>query len=104
MIVTTHLMEEAERCDRFAILNEGKLVALGTPTELKHEIGGDVILLDATRDAESLAQRISARFQVDATVMGNQSRQSGAHRDGKRPSLHYRTWSKRFPERFRRSA
>jgi len=74
VIVTTHLMEEAERCDRLAILNEGKLVALGTPTELKHEIGGDVILLDATRDAESLAQRISARFQVDAAVMGDKSR------------------------------
>jgi len=74
VIVTTHLMEEAERCDRLAILNEGKLVALGTPTELKHEIGGDVILLDATRDASSLAQRISARFQVDATLMSSQSR------------------------------
>ena len=47
VIVTTHLMEEAERCDRLAILNEGKLVALGTPAELKSEIGGDVILLDA---------------------------------------------------------
>jgi ABC-2 type transport system ATP-binding protein len=74
VIVTTHLMEEAERCDRLAILNEGKLVALGTPTELKHEIGGDVILLDATGDAESLAQRISTRFSVDATTLGNQVR------------------------------
>src|SRR5215467_7353346 len=74
VIVTTHLMEEAERCDRLAILNEGKLVALGTPTELKHEIGGDVILLDATRDAESLAQRIRTRFQVDAAVMDDKAR------------------------------
>src|SRR5262249_27972973 len=40
VLVTTHLMEEAERCDRLAILNEGKLVALGTPGELKREIGG----------------------------------------------------------------
>ncbi len=74
VIVTTHLMEEAERCDRLAILNEGKLVALGTPTELKHEIGGDVILLDATSDAESLARRISTRFGVDASTLGNQVR------------------------------
>ena len=74
VIVTTHLMEEAERCDRLAILNEGKLVALGTPTELKHEIGGDVVLLDVTGDAEALAQRISTRFSVDATVLGNQTR------------------------------
>ena len=72
VIVTTHLMEEAERCDRLAILNE-ELVALGTPAELKHEIGGDVILLDA-RDAESLAQRIRERFHVDAKVLAGQVR------------------------------
>jgi len=69
VIVTTHLMEEAERCDRLAILNEGKLVALGTPAELKREIGGDVILLDTSANAESLAQRIRSRFHVDATVL-----------------------------------
>jgi ABC-2 type transport system ATP-binding protein len=73
VLVTTHLMEEAERCDRLAFLNEGKLVALGTPTELKHEIGGDVIVLDA-KDAESLAERISARYGIDAKVVDNQVR------------------------------
>jgi ABC-2 type transport system ATP-binding protein len=73
VIVTTHLMEEAERCDRLAILNEGKLVALGTPAELKREIGGDVILLDA-QDAESMAERIRARFNVDAKVLAGQVR------------------------------
>jgi len=73
VLVTTHLMEEAERCDRLAILNEGKLVALGTPTELKHEIGGDVILLDA-HDPESLAQRMEARFHVQAQVLGGKVR------------------------------
>ena len=73
VIVTTHLMEEAEHCDRLAILNEGKLVALGTPAELKHEIGGDVILLD-TRDAEALADKIRSRFDVDAQVLDGQVR------------------------------
>ena len=68
VIVTTHLMEEAERCDRLAILNEGNLVALGTPEELKREIGGDVILLEAS-DPQSLADRIRNKFQVDASVM-----------------------------------
>jgi ABC-2 type transport system ATP-binding protein len=68
VIVTTHLMEEAERCDRLAILNEGKLMALGTPEELTREIGGDVILLEA-RDPEALAERIRSRFHLDATVM-----------------------------------
>jgi ABC-2 type transport system ATP-binding protein len=73
IIVTTHLMEEAERCDRLAILNEGNLVALGTPESLTHEIGGDVILLE-TKDPQSLADRIRSKFQVDATVMDNQVR------------------------------
>ena len=73
VIVTTHLMEEAERCGRLAILNQGKVVALGTPDDLKHEIGGDVILLDA-KDPESLAGRIRARFHLDAQVLRGQVR------------------------------
>jgi ABC-2 type transport system ATP-binding protein len=74
VLVTTHLMEEAERCDRLAILNEGNLVALGTPPELKSEIGGDVILLDAALDATLLAEHIRARFHVETAVHGNQVR------------------------------
>ena len=73
IIVTTHLMEEAERCDRLAILNEGNLVALGTPESLTREIGGDVILLEA-REPESLAARIRDRFHVDAAVLDNHVR------------------------------
>jgi ABC-2 type transport system ATP-binding protein len=73
VIVTTHLMEEAERCDRLAILNEGNLVALGTPEALTREIGGDVILLEA-RDPQRLAEGIRDRFQVDAAVMDNRVR------------------------------
>lgn len=82
VLVTTHLMEEAERCDRLAIMNEGNLVALGTPAELKNEIGGDVILLEASRDASLLADRIRSRFHVETTVLENQVRieREGAHR------------------------
>jgi ABC-2 type transport system ATP-binding protein len=82
VLVTTHLMEEAERCDRLAIMNEGNLVALGTPGELKAEIGGDVVLLDAAHDASLLAERIRARFHVETTVLENQVRmeREGAHR------------------------
>ncbi len=73
VIVTTHLMEEAERCDRLAILSEGKLVALGTPAELKSEIGGDVILLE-TANPEALAQRIRARYGLEAAVLAGKVR------------------------------
>jgi len=81
VLVTTHLMEEAEKCDRLAILNEGKLVAIGTPAELKQEIGGDVIVLDV-REPESLALRIQAKFDVDVRVVGDQIRieKDHAHR------------------------
>jgi ABC-2 type transport system ATP-binding protein len=82
VLVTTHLMEEAERCDRLAIMNEGNLVALGTPEELKSEIGGDVVLFHAAHDASLLADRIRARFHVDTTVLDNQVRieRTNAHR------------------------
>ena len=73
IIVTTHLMEEAERCDRLAILNEGRIVALGTPMELRGEIGGDVVLLEA-KDPKSLAQHIEQRFRVSVTVLDGKVR------------------------------
>jgi ABC-2 type transport system ATP-binding protein len=63
-------------------MNEGNLVALGTPTELKSEIGGDIILLDAAHDAALLAQHIGARFDVETAVLGNQvriEREDGHH-------------------------
>ena len=74
IIVTTHLMEEAEYCDRLAILSQGRLVALGTPAELKREIGGDVILLEPAGDAEALASRIGQRFPVKPAVMDGKVR------------------------------
>ncbi|MFY9741740.1 MAG: ATP-binding cassette domain-containing protein [Candidatus Sulfotelmatobacter sp.] len=82
VLVTTHLMEEAERCDRLAIMNEGNVVALGTPAELKSEIGGDVVMLDAAHDAGVLAERIRGRFHVQTTVLDNQVRieRENAHR------------------------
>ena len=73
ILVTTHLMEEAERCDRLVILNEGRVVALGTPAELQQEIGGNVIVLE-TKDPERLAGRIRTQFRVDTQVVENQVR------------------------------
>jgi ABC-2 type transport system ATP-binding protein len=73
ILVTTHLMEEAEKCDRLAILSQGNLVGLGTPAQLKSEIGGDVILLDAkdANTAQKLAAAINARFEAGAVVLDN---------------------------------
>jgi ABC-2 type transport system ATP-binding protein len=68
IIVTTHLMEEAERCDRLAILNLGEIVGLGTPAELRSEIGGDVVMLEAV-EAVALAEKIRQRFNITTTVL-----------------------------------
>ncbi len=46
IIITTHYMDEANRlCDRLAIIDKGKIVVIGTPNDLKKELGGDIIKL-----------------------------------------------------------
>ncbi|HEX5137289.1 MAG TPA: ABC transporter ATP-binding protein [Planctomycetota bacterium] len=67
-LVTTHLMEEAERCDRVLILDRGRVVALGTPAELVAQVGGDVLTLDA-KDPDALAAEIGTRLGLAATVL-----------------------------------
>jgi len=76
VLVTTHLMEEAEHCDRLAILSAGKLVALGSPTELKAQIGGDIVQFE-TRSPEAaltLSSGILQRFAIAPNVVGNSVR------------------------------
>jgi len=71
-LVTTHLMEEAERCDRVGILDHGKLVALGTPEELRASVGGDVVTI-VPRAAAQLAElraAIESRLHVEAKSVG----------------------------------
>ena len=82
VLVTTHLMEEAERCDRLAIMNEGNLVALGTPAELKSEIGGDVIIARRCPRCRTAGRTNPGPVPRGYTVMGNQVRieHEGGHR------------------------
>jgi ABC-2 type transport system ATP-binding protein len=68
VLLTTHIMEEAERCDRLALLDRGKLVALDTPHALKEQIGGDVISI-GSRDPERLAVQLEKRFGTKAAVV-----------------------------------
>jgi ABC-2 type transport system ATP-binding protein len=60
MLITTHYMEEADTlCDRIAIVDHGKLVALGTPIELKHSVPGEnVVEVHFDRDAEHWGERL----------------------------------------------
>jgi ABC-2 type transport system ATP-binding protein len=73
VVVATHLMEEAEGCDRIAIVDRGRLVALGAPDQLRAEIHGDVITLE-TDDAGWLATTVTERFKSAATVVDGRVR------------------------------
>ncbi len=59
IFMTTHYMDEAEVCDRIAIIDMGRIVALGTPDELKARVGGDVITIATTDNATSAAELAS---------------------------------------------
>jgi ABC-2 type transport system ATP-binding protein len=63
IVLTTHHMEEAERCDRLGVIDQGRLVALAAPAELKSRVGGDVVVINAT-DPERLRNRIEQRMRV----------------------------------------
>lgn len=70
VLLTTHLMDEADECSRVAILDEGRLVAIGTPDELKSKIGGDVVTVE-TKNSESLSNTIKDKFGVSTTITGD---------------------------------
>ncbi|MGD0873307.1 MAG: ABC transporter ATP-binding protein [Bryobacteraceae bacterium] len=73
ILLTTHILEEAGRCDRLILLHQGSIVAHGTPTELRARIGGDVVVLEVA-DPPSMAAAIEQRFSVHPSVMEGQLR------------------------------
>jgi ABC-2 type transport system ATP-binding protein len=71
VVLTTHNMEEADQlCDRIGIMDHGKILALGTPEELKQSIGADTIVtVNADGDLAELARRLEASVEgVDAAT------------------------------------
>ena len=56
IFMTTHYMDEAEYCDRIAIIDRGKIVALGTPDELKAMVGGEVVTITSSRADEAAVE------------------------------------------------
>lgn len=78
VLLTTHILDEAERCDRLAILDEGVLVALGSPKELKQEIGGDIIAL-TSKEPQALSLAIQKRFGITPQVIDQTVRMERHH-------------------------
>jgi ABC-2 type transport system ATP-binding protein len=72
VFVTTHYMEEAEYCNRLALINRGKIVALGTPTELKHRaMKGELLLVECNPLGTAVEALQSAEGVLDAAVFGD---------------------------------
>jgi len=67
LFMTTHYMDEAEFCDRIAIIDKGQIVALGTPGELKSRVGGDVITI-TSGDSGAVAGEIERLFALKPLV------------------------------------
>jgi ABC-2 type transport system ATP-binding protein len=67
ILMTTHYMDEAEFCDRIAIIDRGEIVVLDTPEALKASVGADRVVL-GTADDDAALVALRDRFGVDATV------------------------------------
>lgn len=72
-LLATHFMAEADRCDRVGIIDQGRLVAIGPPEELKQTIAGECLTVQAD-EPEQLAEAIAARFGVPAGVIDGRVR------------------------------
>jgi ABC-2 type transport system ATP-binding protein len=68
VLLTTHILDEADRADRLLLLHEGRKVAEGTPAELKARVGGDVVLLHSGRP-DTLRGDLEERFHVRPQVL-----------------------------------
>ncbi|MCP5116800.1 MAG: ABC transporter ATP-binding protein [bacterium] len=73
VLLTTHILDEADRCDRLLLLHQGQSVAEGAPDELKARVGGDVVELEVT-DPASLQQQIAERFGVNPKLVDGSMR------------------------------
>jgi ABC-2 type transport system ATP-binding protein len=67
IFLTTHYMDEAEYCDRIAIIDNGQIVALGTPEALKAKVGKDRVVIRTADDAAAIAA-LASKFQLEAQV------------------------------------
>ena len=72
VFVTTHYMEEAEYCNRLGLIFRGKMVALGTPSELKRDaMKGELLLIECEPLGKAVEALQSVPEVMDAAVFGN---------------------------------
>jgi ABC-2 type transport system ATP-binding protein len=73
VVVTTHLLDEAEKADRIAIMHKGQLAALDTPATLQAAVGGDAITI-RSKEPAALAAEIQQKFNIPAVVVDSSVR------------------------------
>ena len=78
VLLTTHLLEEADKCDRLAILDRGRIIATGTPAELKSRIGGDIVSLGSA-DIDGVVAGVEQHLGIKPQVLQGQVRFEHAH-------------------------
>ncbi len=69
IFMTTHYMDEAEYCERIAIMDHGRIIVLDTPERLKASVGKDRVQIQ-TDDDEAAIEALRERFGIEATVAG----------------------------------
>ena len=67
IFMTTHYMDEAEFCDRIAIMDQGQIVVLDTPEALKAQVGADRVRIQ-TEDDDAAIAALAEHFDVEATI------------------------------------
>jgi ABC-2 type transport system ATP-binding protein len=78
LVLTSHILDEADRCDRLLLLHQGKRVAEGSPEALKAKVGGDVIVVGGP-DLAALQEGIRRRFRLNSQIVDGLLRIETAH-------------------------
>ncbi len=95
VLMTTHTMSEADRCDRVGIIDRGRLVTVGAPESLKSAISGECLHVEGD-EPEALARDISAKFALEANLLDDRIRIEREQAHAFIPEL-----VEAFPERIR---
>jgi ABC-2 type transport system ATP-binding protein len=74
IVLTTHILDEAERCDRLVLLHQGKIVAEGSPSELRSRVGGGHVVVLEAADPVGLSSKIEAQFGLRPSIMDGEVR------------------------------
>jgi ABC-2 type transport system ATP-binding protein len=70
IFLTTHYMDEAEHCDRIAVIDNGNIVAIDTPERLKDDVGGDLVVIKSS-DNENAVKELAESWSLEPKLQGD---------------------------------